>query len=492
MMESLSEGKDEDLRSPLFKGQSDEEILAGWHQATKGLEDLVPRLAEMEESEEGKFGSRSISVEWDAFKGSVYDYFRDEGGRDDLPVFTPTRRVSRLIPKSPDLTVKSMVLNTASGLPFLDKKKLVLNETLADLAYLLEQGYPAILWIRTQEGKKTRPIWIWPMADTIREQSYYQVLLREVRQWEFRAALLGPDAVDKAVTRLFYNRQGTEKLLSIDFARYDASLQPRILLPALQGLLGMFQDTEELKDVIDRVLYISLVTPDGVVHGAHGMSSGSSLTNEGDSYAQFMMAVAAFRDVHPGLQDLQSVWDYVSGICQIQGDDGLYLVDDPEWLTQQFEAFGMEVNRDKSETSEEYALYLRRLYHPSYRHGRYLRGVYSTTRALNRVVHLERWPDPVVSKLTGDELSGDDYFSIRTIAILENSKWHPWHPELVRYVASNDKHQLRFSLTGLHLFSEAAKKGGGVAGRTHQYSDTVTASGIGSFETVKVLQRSVW
>lgn len=474
VMSSVASGGGEDLRSPLFRGLKDSDILDGFDRAVASAPVLEIRLQEMEASERAKFGPRSISLPWEARKESVYAYFKDKGGR-AVEHLDLSSRGWRL-PWSVRRTVDSMVLNTNSGLPFVTRKSNVVDETIASISSQLAAHYPALMWTRTQEGGKTRATWGVPFADTILEQTYFRVMLEKWSGLGHRSALRGPDEVDIAMTRLMNSRRDDETILSIDFSEYDSSLQPRVLRPVLLHLLGQFQNRDAVTELVERILTIGLVTPDGVIMGEHGMPSGSSLTNEGDSHAQYVIASES------------KAWPEDS--VQIQGDDGIYRTDDPDGLISQFEDYGLEVNREKSDQSKEYGIFLRRLYHPAYRTrgGRYT-GVYSATRALNRCVHLERWPES--SELRGDKLSGDDYFSIRTIAILENAKYHPWFTHLVEYVANNDAHQLRFSSKGL---SDYVSRYGAsrVVGTKHSLGTIGTEQGFMAFRTVQYLIEKVW
>ena len=121
LMSHIREGSTEELRSPLFDGQSANEILDGWEKVTETLPELVPPLREMELANRSKFGPRSIAVPWSERRADILAYFRDEGGRSLEPSqvgFHPLRHVvNRLQPTSFVNTIKSMVLNTSSGLP---------------------------------------------------------------------------------------------------------------------------------------------------------------------------------------------------------------------------------------------------------------------------------------------------------------------------------------------------------------------------------------
>ena len=187
---------------------------------------------------------------------------------------------------------------------------------------------------------------------------------------------------------------------------------------------------DEINYIADRFLNIGLVTPDGIISGPHGVPSGSTFTNEVDSIVQYLVA-----------SNCSSV---DTNYCSIQGDDGVYFSSDPDDLFSCFEKVGLDVNKDKSLVSNSTVNYLQLLYHSDYNRGDNLVGVYSTYRALIRLVYPERFED-----FSKDDISGKDYFAIRSISILENCKNHPLFKEFVNYVYKLDKYKLSFSDLGL-------------------------------------------
>jgi hypothetical protein len=263
--------------------------------------------------------------------------------------------------------------------------------------------------------------------------------------------------------------------VSIDFTAYDATCQPRLSRPALEVLLADFERvySADCELIIDTFCDIGLVTPEGVMTGEHGVPSGSSFTQEVDSEVQLQIAIGS------GAFELHEPF-------QVQGDDGVYVTADPERLVSCFEEHGLEVNRDKTDTADNpaYALYLRRYFGPEYTRDGVVCGVYPTTRALNRIVHLERWPEQGV--IPEQELSGGDYFAIRTLSILENCKHHPDFEALVRFVAGADRDRLHFTAHGLHAYVKRYAERGS-AGLRHQTGDIDDVSGFMNFESVRLV-----
>jgi len=365
------------------------------------------------------------------------------------------------------------------------KKGLVKEEALSDLTALyppsqsmqvdlekLDAAYegirlPAVLGTRTQEGNKTRDVWGVSILQVIFEQRYYRPYLNLAKSRHWRSVLIGPDAVAMSITSIIRHalREGL-KLVSIDFSRYDQSISKQLQEAAFDYISQSFQRQfwPELRFIAKMFNRVPLITPDGVWHGSHGVPSGSTWTNEVDSVVQYLIA-----------KEVDDEENF-----NIQGDDGAYATSDPERLKEAFQSYGLEVNEDKSDISDFYLVYLQNYFSPKYERKGIIGGIYPVYRALNRLVHMERWD----STVGGEGISGDDFFSIRALAILENCKHHPLFRRLVEFVHKHDKRDLRFSDQGLTEYVRNVRsKGSQVA--MNQYGDFV--SGVRAFESFKIL-----
>lgn len=288
---------------------------------------------------------------------------------------------------------------------------------------------------------------------------------------KWRSALRGPNEVDITLTDIVVKAvQLGEKLVSIDFSAYDTTVSGQLQKSSFDYIRSLFQPQfhSELDEIAKRFSSISLITPDGIIAGEHGVPSGSTFTNEVDSIAQYLIAKTL------NLSDEQ---------FDIQGDDGAYRTSNPEALKDAFREFGLLVNDGKSYVSDNFIIYCQNMYHIDYIRNDLIGGIYPTYRALNRIIYLERF-----DKFLEDEISGEDYFSIRTIAILENCKHHPLFPEFVEYIYKLDKYSLNFSSKGLSKYIERVYLSRGATDEVlNQYGDFI--DGIMSFETVKLLRR---
>jgi hypothetical protein len=466
----IESGKSQILESPYLIRKDSNTILSGWDDIYKqNITSVNAALNGLEVSNRSKFGPRSIALPWLDRKAGVYEYFSDEVKVTPPKVAKNVRR--NLRPKDINNSLNLLKNNTNSGLPFYTDKRNVKDVYKRDLATLLKRKDPCIMFTRTQEGGKTRTVWGYPMADTLQEMRYYAPLLDYQKRLDWRNSLISPDAVDIKMTKLIdYALETGLKLLSIDFSAYDQTLKTTLQMAAFDYIKQLFQPSaaEDLDQIAKRFNTIGLVTPDGVLSGAHGVPSGSTFTNEVDSICQYLIANSF------GLN---------SNLFDIQGDDGAYALEDPNGLKDYFRSFGLQVNDDKSYVTNDYLVYLQQLFHPDYRdNAGIIGGIYPTYRALNRILYPERFTDFAES----DDIKGQDYFSIRTICILENCKNHPLFRQFVEYVYSLDKYNLRYSNEGLSKFVKRFEQSSGSQGIFY-FRREDNPKGLRAFKTVSIL-----
>jgi len=451
--------------SPFGDGKTPEELL------TLFSEEFVPQfkgpllesvLISLEKENLAKFSPRSIAKPWEARREDLLASFEGRNAMRDLHMDS-----GRLRPLNNVRASEFLLNNTSSGLPYMRRKGDVKDKALNDYHALIAMNLPAVLFTRTQEGGKTRNVWGFAIAQTLREMRYYRLLLEVQKKKDWRSALVGPDAVAQQVTNALDYAEATGKeLVSIDFSAYDTTISDELIARSFELIGSMFQSAnhDEIVEIANYFHTVGIWTPDGVYQGPHGVPSGSTFTNEVDSIAQYIVA-----------------WEHgFEHMCQIQGDDGLYVVDDASRVHSAFTEAGMKVNEDKSAVSKDYVLYLRNLFSRFYFPQGRVGGIYPISRALNRIIYLERW-----SNLDKAEIGVSEFYAIRTIAILENCKHHPLFEPFVKWCAKLDRTSLEYSQAGLAAYAREAKSRG-VAGVTARYGDEV--AGINDFETVKILQ----
>jgi len=468
LMYKTESGVDKVYLSPIGESVDPLLILEGWDKifdSNKSKMNSV--LLDLEDSNRSKYGPRSIAAPWsERREGVSYSYGPDETKTPETkPPF-----IGRLRPLSIANSAEYIKRDTNAGLPSMQKKGNVLSDTLNNIEKLLKLDIPAVTFTRTQENNKTRLVWGYPLAYVLDEMRYYKPLLEYQRNLPWRAALRNANDIDVAITTLIINaRKLGKKLLSIDFSKYDDSLKRNlqsyyfdIYLPSL----FQKQYHPELKQQGVRFNTIRLITPDGILTGSHGTPSGSVHTNEEDSVGQ--------KGVSDDYKE-EKLEDF-----QIQGDDGAYSTYFPEKLMDHFRSFGLIVNDSKSYISDDYIIYLQNLFHHDYLDSGIIRGIYPTYRALLRIVYQESFND-----FSKDNISGKDYYAIRTLSILENVKHHPLFEEFVTYVTSLDKYNLNVSDQGISSYIKLREKQDGKDVKFTEYRRG-DGFGIKSFESYKL------
>jgi hypothetical protein len=463
------------LRTPFLKDESQESILElfdKWFDSHSN--DLTQELKDLEMLNRSKFGPRSIQKDWEERKKSVYDYFESSDITLSLNKVKPSQ-LGRLRPYSYSNAIQLLKNNTSSGLPFMKKKGLVKDETLSNIENLLKREDPCVMFTRTQEGGKTRAVWGYPIADTLEEMCLYKPVLDYQRLQPWRSAIVSPDNVDEALTKLIDKAQATnQKMVSMDFSSYDASVSPALQELAFEYIKDLFQGSESnrIDRIRERFANIGLITPDGVIQRPHGVPSGSTFTNEVDSLVQWIIA-----SNNSDCVDLDTI--------QIQGDDQASISKDPEKLFEAFEKCGLEVNREKSYTSDTFVVYLQNLYSVNYRgNDGQIRGIYPLYRALGRLIFMERFND-----FSEYDIEGKDFFAIRALSILENTRNHPKFEEFVKFVASHDKYGLKITGKSITEYVKFLKDSAGNQEiQKYRYGDDL--NGIKGFRSYQVLAES--
>lgn len=464
-------GNSNPLRSPVGSALSTERILGMWDSVYNARKSAINAdLHAIEMSNRSKYGPRSIASRWEDRLEGVRSYFSPQISK-NVPAYSVSfpRRLRPLDIKGAANYLKN---DTNSGLPFMTRKSKVKANVVKNFANLLERNDPCVLFTRTQEDGKTRTVWGYPIAETLNEMRFYRPLLEYQRRLNWRAALLGPTAVDKSITDLIKSSVDRKlKLVSIDFSLYDASVKTGLQRCAFDYVKSLFQSKydEEIDEIFRRFNTIELITPSGIFSGPHGVPSGSTFTNEVDSIVQYLCA----KDF--GLDDFS---------INIQGDDGVYAISDSDLLISHFESFGLNVSKEKSLVSNNSVLFLQNYHSPDYISDEGLfAGIYPTYRALNRIIHPERF-----DQFSDSGLEGADFYSIRTISILENCKYHPLFEDLVRFVVTLDKYNLEFSQKGLKKYCQYIFNTDG-SDEITRYRRGDDVSGISRFKTLEILSK---
>jgi hypothetical protein len=272
---------------------------------------------------------------------------------------------------------------------------------------------------------------------------------------------------------MLYRRSNDEIIFSEDFTSFDNTTVLELITGAFGIIESFYQPKVEVYDdlfEISRSFHsIPIVTPDGVISGSHGIPSGSWFT----SLIGSLIHLIAHYEVIGEINQFKN---------QVMGDDGIVILP-KSWsidkLADGYSKINLKLNADKTFQSDNEVIYLQRYYSDDYKVNGVHRGIYPVYRALNRLIHMERWTD-----ISSEDITGRDYFSMRAITIMENCKWHPLHRDLVLWVAKNDKYDLGFDHSGIMEYARIHESRRD-ATLKHQYSDDIL--GIMSFETMKIL-----
>jgi hypothetical protein len=464
---SVESGKPKEVVNDPWKDTDDNEIVEifGNLIADSGLPSLIQAA---EEKELSKIGPRSMIMGFDKRRESLRAYYEhddptpeqmrewfEEGQHHAENYFSDLtsagvhwRRRGRLI--SLEEASKFVVRSTNAGLPWQDLKGNVLDNH--SLASIMDNPLMDVcsLFARSKDAETSRNVWGTSLSFVLLGYRLYPTIIAAEKQLQLRSALLGNRGVDLQMTSDFRSLKTGWDHCSLDFAKFDATFSPKLILIAYGCISELFHSDEhdEIFQLASRVPYLRLVTPEGVYTGAHGQPSGDIMTNTGDSVGQ-----------HYVTSDL----NYFSP-RQLQGDDnyGHIKIGMLENLADHCARAGLEVHPDKSLVDSSVASFVSRWYTSENRmrlDDRALGGIYSIGRLAVRLKYPERWTD---FKRFG--LTGAQYYNGSTVSKLANSINHPKFDEVLKYVLSIDKYLSGASETDYNLFirTQVAKQRAGV------------------------------
>jgi len=320
----------------------------------------------------------------------------------------------------------------------------------------------AILGWRGQEGGpedsdvKQRVIWMFPMNVNIRELGFYQPLIKAAQRLNLVPAWNGNDAVDEEMTLLFDTKGKDDNVICTDFTKMDQhcneSMQNSVKALYSKLLTSSAESEWWLTNIFPVKYSIPMMYDTGKIYtGKHGMGSGSGGTNGDETVfhrgLQHEAAINVHAELNPHSMD--------------NGDDGCvsYRGAEVDNLLPSYTKHGFEMNESKQRVSKYDAVYLRRYFNQEYRIEGKVRGVYSTYRALGKLMGQERFYNP-------DEW-GPEMVVMRSLSIIENVKWHPARDEFLEFCVKGDKYRLGLdipgffdNLRGLYESSELAQSFG--------------------------------
>lgn len=439
-------GQSEDYRTPFWNGAPRQDVLNKWLEELESLDKqrkVVPGLLDYEKEMASKVGPLSVMKPLSERMEDIKHYYELVKVK-SKPI--EDQAIKRFISKILDVkvtllnfdeTVNQMRLSTNSGAPFFHKRRTVVDKTRT----ILNNEYPAVIGWRGQEGGpevedvKQRVVWMFDFSDNIKEMMAYNPLIKGWQAHNINSAYISIRAVEEKLTKLF-DTKGDDYVVVTDFSKFDQHFNRDLQNAAYECIARMLVSGEKwLRDVFPIKYNIPLaITPFEMCVGSHGMGSGSGGTNFDECCAHSCMQEEA------ALLHNQVLNPYSNAY----GDDGYlsYPGIDVDDIIDAYTSHGQEMNVDKQFVSKNSAIYLRRYFHTSYRDRQgIMLGIYSTTRALGRLMGQERY-------WNHDEVGYAEYLTLRAWSILENCNHHPYFDEFVEFVIKGDQFKLGLAIPG--------------------------------------------
>jgi hypothetical protein len=471
----VRKGQPDEYRTTFAKGCSVESVLKDWSSTLESITDKWPTLVEFENDLKAKVGPMSIMKPLSERLGDI-DHYYDDIHLSSTPVSDKAMRavvsefsgISGLRVRSQQKVVDLMKKSTNSGSPYFTKRKLVVDKTMyCNTGFVPNKGrvwqtldcpkfelgnFPAgntnweacaVLGWRGQEGGpsdddvKQRVVWMFPFAVNINELQVYQPLIESCQKLNLVPAWVSMESVDERITRMFDTKPENDVVICTDFSKFDQHFNEDMQRCACEILDLLLNDDNASFDWLAKVFPIKYNIPlafdyGKIRSGKHGMGSGSGGTNADETLAHRALQYEAALNNNAKLNPYS----------QCLGDDGVLTypgitVDD---VVRSYTAHGQEMNVDKQYVSKQDCIYLRRWHHINYRDNGICVGVYSTYRALGRLMEQERYYDP--------EIWGAKMVALRQLSIIENVKYHPLRAEFAEFCMKRDKYRLGIDIPG--------------------------------------------
>nr|UAW00811.1 MAG: RNA-dependent RNA polymerase [Porcine picobirnavirus] len=480
----VRKGQPEIYRTTFAKGQKLEEVLKDWKPFVESLAEQWPTLVDFENDLKAKVGPMSVMKPLSERFEDI-DHYYDDILLPSTPVsdtaikavLAEFKSVKGLRVRGQQRTCDLMKKSTNSGSPYFTKRKNVVDKTLfCDVDSGRNQGnnipfqilncdqdtwsidsmHPAcsgprttewlacaVLGWRGQEGGpapedvKQRVVWMFPFAVNVCELQVYQPLIESCQKFNLVPAWVSMESVDQRITRMFDTKGTDDLVICTDFSKFDQHFNEDMQNASACIIEGLMCDDKSSRSWLKYVFPIKYVIPlaydyGKIRYGKHGMGSGSGGTNADETLAhralQYEAALTNNAKLNPNSQCL--------------GDDGVltYPGITVEDVVRSYTAHGQEMNESKQYASKHDCIYLRRWHHINYRQDGICVGVYSTYRALGRLMEQERYYDP--------EIWSSKMVALRQLSIIENVKYHPLRDQFAEFCMKRDKYRLGIDIPG--------------------------------------------
>nr|WCJ00011.1 MAG: RNA-dependent RNA polymerase [nabpantry virus 13] len=501
-------GQPEDYRPPFWKGKDRSTVLQLWQHEldASGLKKDLPDLYSFEMDMKSKVGPMSIQLPLDERIESIEQYFTCIKNPGEPIAHEAIVAASKFFAPAGGVRLRSyqnvlqeMRLSTNSGSPYFTKRRLVVNDTLGDIPLTYSNNHlitksgdfelVATLGWRGQEGGiedvdvKQRVVWMMPMALNVHELRFYQPAIKAIQSRELIPAYVSMDRVDQEVTALFDTKDENDLVICTDFTKFDQHFNKHLQEAAREIEQSLVTKGYTPNDwLFDVKFHIPLVcSPNLMYVGEHGMGSGAG----GTSFDECM--------AHKALQYEVAIENgaILNPHSMAYGDDGVltYKGITVEQVVRAYTRHGQEMNTTKQYASKHDCVVLRRWHGTEYRVNGTMVGVYSTFRALGRLLAQERYYDP--------EKWSKEMVTLRALSIIENCKWHPHFHKFIDFVLKGDKFKLGLEITGFYenldsIAQKAIESGIDILGYTKSLQQSSKSTlGINDWEVVKYLRSKI-
>nr|UAW00496.1 MAG: RNA-dependent RNA polymerase [Porcine picobirnavirus] len=462
-------GNQDDYRPPFWKGKSRQSVLDDWQKVfdTLGVKEKYPGLYDFEMDMKSKVGPLSIQQPLKNRMESIKSYYAK---RPSVPISKDAihatckqfGKAGGIRLRSLESTAANMRLNTNSGVWKFTKRRRVLDETLKAkirsdgktmtiTSHGKEYRNAAILGWRGQEGGihdddvKQRVVFMCSFVQNVHELRFYQPAIQAFQKHNLIPAFVSMDAVDREITKLFATKNPNDVVVCTDFTKFDQHFNSDMQNAAAEVINYLAPSAKQwLEEVFPLKFYVPLICSEQIMFtGPHGMGSGSGGTNFDECMA------------HKALQHEAALshGQKLNPHSMAYGDDGIitYTGVTVEQVIETYTKHGQEMNDQKQYVSTHDCIFLRRWHSTSYTKDGVMVGVYSTFRALGRLLGQERFYDP--------DVWGPQQVTLRAWSIIENCNHSPYFEQFVDFVIKGDKFRLGLDIPGfIDNIVEVAKK----------------------------------
>lgn len=364
-------------------------------------------------------------------------------------------------------------LTSNSGWPDFRKRELVRDRAIRQAESGAAWNYPAIILFRQYNGK-LRVVWMYPMAMNLIEYRATMPLQRLVTKLtKYVTPWAGFEHVKARFTELWSRHPFA---FGGDTTAMDAHMQGSQLQMVANMSAPLFQDPTLMTESLLHVANIDLIVADnGIIRNQqHGIASGSGWTQLSETIFQIGMF-----DKYIQMNRLPLSVEDGMGI----GDDYVWFFDDQpdaKDIVEFWDANGLPGKEEKQSNEKDYCTFLQRLFYKKWfsrDDPAVLGGIYPTVRALNSLLHPERFHNP--------EDWSSDMFCTRCYMILENCVDHPLFEQFVRFVVRGQKDLLPFARKASDELRNIQSQARRLHGLTPTYNQEKRFKPLSEFSSIK-------